>query len=380
MTQVLATRSPTHKPPCISPDTAPSSPDNVDDSLLRLFVGCIPYDVTEEQLKPIFDEYGVVEDLAVGRDEQGESLCYCFVRYASRSQHEAAIESLHGNFYMGQMVIPLQVRFLEPEVGEYKIFVGGLPPDMTPEELRFHLAMQYGPICDIHMLKKTGHIAYGAAFVKFLYKSSADQLIEDATVQSVYLPSGEFSDSVRASIAVSSRPFNVSTPAVYYGNPIERPDTVYGQAMSQRQRVYRPSVCYPEDASNFSPVKLFVGCLPYSKTAPEVAGVFEQFGPLVEVAILTDPDGRSRGAAFVTFLQREHAMEALASLVGYVFPNSTRPINISLAHKQTVAGLDGPQSFGWYGEQSSSVNGSPYEAAHGIAASYEEDTEGLVHD
>ena len=88
----------------------------------------------------------------------------------------------------------------------------------------------------------------------------------------------------------------------------------------------------------YSPTKLFVGCLPYSKLATEVAEVFEEFGPLVEVAVLTDVEGRSKGACFVTFANKAHAYEALRSMVGFTFPGSTRPINVSLAHKQSSGG------------------------------------------
>lgn len=311
----------------ISPleNTAPSSPEQVEDSLLRLFVGCIPPDVDEDQLRPIFELYGEIEELQVARDESEQSLCYCTLKYATRVQFEEAIAKLNGLFYMGQMTIPLQVRFLEPDLwmGEHKVFVGGLPADITPSDLRFHLTMQYGPVFDVHMLKRAGHLAHGAAFVKFLYRSSAEQLIEDAAVQAVFLPNGDYSETIRASYAINH---------FQQTRPWEEAIFTESGVLSQRQRVFRPS--YASQRTEFSPVKLFVGCLPYSKTAVEVAAVFEQFGPLVEVAILTDTEGRSRGAAFVTFTTKEAASDALDSLTGFVFPNSTRPINISLAHKQ----------------------------------------------
>jgi RNA recognition motif-containing protein len=81
----------------------------------------------------------------------------------------------------------------------------------------------------------------------------------------------------------------------------------------------------------FSPTKLFVCCLPYSKLASDVAEAFELY---VEVTVLTDPEGRSKGAAFVTFANKEHAMAAMQGMVGFIFQGSTRPINVSLAHKQ----------------------------------------------
>jgi len=85
-------------------------------------------------------------------------------------------------------------------------------------------------------------------------------------------------------------------------------------------------------------MKLFVGCLPYSKTAQDIADLFSPFGTLIEVAILTDYSGKSRGAAFVTFSKTSEAKRALDELKGFAFPKSTRPINISFAYKQTMWG------------------------------------------
>jgi hypothetical protein len=80
--------------------------------------------------------------------------------------------------------------------------------------------------------------------------------------------------------------------------------------------------------------KLFVGCLPYSKSAADLEGLFGVYGPLLEVALLSTAEGKSKGAAFVTFEQFAHAVRAQTQLNGYVFPNSTRPINVSLATNQ----------------------------------------------
>jgi len=62
--------------------------------------------------------------------------------------------------------------------------------------------------------------------------------------------------------------------------------------------------------------------------------VFGQYGPLVEVALLKNPEGKSKGAAFVTFVHREDSERAMSELQGFTFPNSSRGINISFATKQ----------------------------------------------
>lgn len=77
--------------------------------------------------------------------------------------------------------------------------------------------------------------------------------------------------------------------------------------------------------------KLFVGCLPYSKTDADLSELFGQFGQLQEVAILKKPDGTSKGAAFVTFVDSQAAATAMMMLNNHLFDGSTRGINISVA-------------------------------------------------
>mmetsp|Transcript_102427 Transcript_102427/g.181911 ORF Transcript_102427/g.181911 Transcript_102427/m.181911 type:complete len:415 (+) Transcript_102427:33-1277(+) len=90
--------------------------------------------------------------------------------------------------------------------------------------------------------------------------------------------------------------------------------------------------------------KLFVGCLPYSKTQEEILGLFSQFGLVTEVFLHKKPDGSPKGAAFVVFQQMQHAEQAVAGLNGYVYENSPRGITVSFASSKSSSG--GSQSEG----------------------------------
>lgn len=91
--------------------------------------------------------------------------------------------------------------------------------------------------------------------------------------------------------------------------------------------------------------KLFVGCLPYSKTEVDIHQVFGQVGPISEVVVLRKADGSSKGAAFVVFEQVDHATSAVSMLQNYTFPGSTRGITVSMA-SSTGTGQKGSASFG----------------------------------
>lgn len=96
--------------------------------------------------------------------------------------------------------------------------------------------------------------------------------------------------------------------------------------------------------------KLFVGCLPYSKTEADLTPVFAQFGPIVEIALLKKKDDSSKGAAFVTYQSPHAAQTALMCLQNYSFPGSTRGINISIANSGGGGGgCSGAGGCGAYG-------------------------------
>jgi|SRR5687768_13239050 cold-inducible RNA-binding protein len=61
--------------------------------------------------------------------------------------------------------------------------------------------------------------------------------------------------------------------------------------------------------------KLFVGNLSFDTTENDLQDLFEKFGPVTEVNLVTDRmSGRSRGFAFVTMATDEGAQSAISGL------------------------------------------------------------------
>ncbi len=59
--------------------------------------------------------------------------------------------------------------------------------------------------------------------------------------------------------------------------------------------------------------KLFVGNLPFKISSSELQDVFEEFGEVEDLVIISDREtGRSKGFGFVTFASQENAKKALA--------------------------------------------------------------------
>jgi len=78
--------------------------------------------------------------------------------------------------------------------------------------------------------------------------------------------------------------------------------------------------------------KLFVGSIPKHASEENLRDVFSQFGTIEELVLMKDPDGTSRGCAFIKFKQKEDALLAIRFLNGNVYiEGSDKPIEVRFA-------------------------------------------------
>lgn len=93
------------------------------------------------------------------------------------------------------------------------------------------------------------------------------------------------------------------------------------------------------------PVRLFVGNLSYSTTEADLRTYFGTVSPPSHVVLPVDRDtGRPRGFAFVEFLERSQAEEAIQKFHGQVF--NGRPLSVSEARAREDRGPGGPRPGG----------------------------------
>jgi len=77
-------------------------------------------------------------------------------------------------------------------------------------------------------------------------------------------------------------------------------------------------------------VKIYVGNIPYSSSEDSLRSLFEQYGEVTSVTIVTDRyTGRSRGFGFVEMPNDEQAREAINSLNGHEFEGRELRVNES---------------------------------------------------
>jgi RNA recognition motif-containing protein len=81
----------------------------------KLYVGGLPFSVTDAALQELFATHGSVESARVITDKfTGQSRGFGFVEMSSRNEAQAAISSLNGTQYQGRS---LTVNEAKPQTG-----------------------------------------------------------------------------------------------------------------------------------------------------------------------------------------------------------------------------------------------------------------------
>ena len=78
---------------------------------MSIYVGNLPYEVTEDDLKSVFAEYGSVKRVHLPTDrESGRKRGFGFVEMDTEAEEGAAIEALDGAEWMGRDLKVNQAR------------------------------------------------------------------------------------------------------------------------------------------------------------------------------------------------------------------------------------------------------------------------------
>jgi RNA recognition motif-containing protein len=90
---------------------------------------------------------------------------------------------------------------------------------------------------------------------------------------------------------------------------------------------------------------IFVGNLDFAATESSVRSLFEQYGTVDRVNLVTDRDtGRARGFAFVEMSDTHQADQAISALNGYNFEG--RALNVNEARPKPAGGGGGRRPSG----------------------------------
>lgn len=137
----------------------------------KIFVGGIPYDVTNEDLTSHFAQYGDVAHAQVKVDRAtGRSRGFAFVEFKETDGCLKALEQREQTIKTKQVEVkPAKSR------ENKKVFIGGLPSEHPEEELRKHFE-QFGIVEDIEWpFDKQSKARRNFAFIVFEEEDAADR-------------------------------------------------------------------------------------------------------------------------------------------------------------------------------------------------------------
>ncbi|XP_076181407.1 CUGBP Elav-like family member 1-A isoform X3 [Ptiloglossa arizonensis] len=149
-------------------------PDNI-----KMFVGQVPHDMDENELRKLFEEFGRVHQINILRDKiTGSHRGCCFVTFYTRKAALDAQNALHNVKTFSGMRHPIQMKPADSENrNERKLFVGMLSKKFTENDVR-NMFSVYGTIEECSVLRDSTGKSKACAFVTFASKQYAINAIK----------------------------------------------------------------------------------------------------------------------------------------------------------------------------------------------------------
>ncbi|KAI3965140.1 hypothetical protein MKX01_023234 [Papaver californicum] len=137
----------------------------------EVFIGGLPRDVTEDDLRSLCEPIGEVTEVRLMKDKDtGENKGYAFITYKTKEFGQDAIEEFRDKEFKGRTI-----RWSLSQA-KHRLFMGNIPKSWSEEELRRAIEENGPGVENIELLKDPQNSSRnrGFAFVEFYNNACAD--------------------------------------------------------------------------------------------------------------------------------------------------------------------------------------------------------------
>ena len=160
-----------------SSSSSAGAPNPVDEDERKIFVGGLPQDCTDVQIREYFSSFGDVQGVNLKTDQfTGRSRGFCFVLFTSTE----AVDRVNGQ--AAHEIMGKKVAIKKANAKEGKVYVGRVPKDITEDDLKAFFGT-YGAVKAIeHPYDKIKGEKKNFLFVTFEREGPAKQLLKEGVV------------------------------------------------------------------------------------------------------------------------------------------------------------------------------------------------------
>ncbi|KAK1420444.1 hypothetical protein QVD17_22050 [Tagetes erecta] len=220
-----------------------------DDRNNKLYVSSVPREVTEEDIRSLFGEYGIIIEVILFKElktlQQQEC---CFVKFANIEDASQALKALHNQYTFPGSMRPIEVKYAtkKPERPGFlkvlgnKVFVGSLNKHATRAQIA-EVFSPYGYVEEIFLLFDEQKQPRGTGFITFSDKAMAADAING--LNGKYVMEGcDYPLIVR--YADPKKPkFWENRPLPYFGDPMAQTSLPNSSQLSSASSICSVPAC-----------------------------------------------------------------------------------------------------------------------------------------